>query len=151
MTDETHDDDGQDPDEAAAELFPNGALEGDALTRQGVFRKGLATELVVSLSRAEVPIRGKGLVNPDKYGRVLVTYLPGKLHELPIRQDEHDGARVTALKLTQDLRAMYVEDANDVAALIRSEFEALVAKDGAAATDLLAELRALATGIRAVA
>lgn len=150
MTDETHDDDGQDPDEGA-ELFPMGALEGDALTRQTIFRKGLPTQLVVSLSKAEVPIRGKGMVNPDKYGRALVTYLPGKLHELPIREDEQDGAKVTALKLTQDLRAMYVEDANDAEALIRAEFEALVAKDGAAATALLAELRGLATGVRAVA
>ncbi len=104
MTDETHDDDGQDPDEGAAELFPTGALEGDAVTPQSLIKKGLPTQLVVSLSKAEVPIRGKGLVDPNKC-------------------------------------AMYVEDANDVAALIRTEFEALVAKDGAAATALLAELR----------
>jgi len=36
-------------------------------------------------------------------------------------------------------------------ALIRSEFEALVAKDAPAAQALLGELRELATGIRAVA
>ncbi len=132
-------------------MFPSGALEGDAVTPQNLVKKGLPTKLVVSLSKAEVPIRGKGLVNPNKYGRAIVTYLPAKTHELPIREDEHDGAKVTGWKVTQDLRAMYVEDANDVAALIRSEFEALVASDGAAATALLAELRGMATGVRAVA
>lgn len=149
MTDDvTQDDGGQEPDE---ELFPSGALEGDAITPQNIVKKGLPIQLVVSLSKAEVPIRGKGLIDPNKYGRALVTYLPGKLHPLPIRQDEHDGAKVTSWKFTQDLRAMYVEDANDSAALIRTEFEALVAKDAPAAQVLLAELRELATGIRAVA
>jgi hypothetical protein len=149
MTDEaTHDED-QDPDEP--ELFPSGALEGDAITPQNIVKKGLPIQLTVSLSKAEVPIRGKGLIDPNKYGRALVTYLPGKLHPLPIRQDEHDGAKVTSWKFTQDLRAMYVEDANDSGALIRAEYEALVAKDPPAAQALLADLRELATGIRAVA
>lgn len=133
------------------EMFPTGSLPGDEISPQSLIKKGLPIELVVSLSKAEVPIRGNGLVNPNAYGQVLVTYLPGKLHELPIRQDEHDGAKVTGWKLTQDLRAMYVEDANDRAGLITAQFEALCATDGAGATALLANLRELATGLRAVA
>lgn len=146
MTDEP-DETGEPTEE---ELFPAGSLPGDDITPQSIVKKGLPTTLVVSLSRAEVPIRGKGLVNPNKYGQAIVTYLPGKLHELPIRQDEHDGAKVTGWKLTQDLRALYVEDANDKGALIRTQFEALTALDAAAATALLAELREMAPGLRAV-
>jgi hypothetical protein len=149
MTDETTPDDtGDEPDE---ELFPAGSLPGDDITPQTIVKKGLPAQLVVSLSKAEVPIRGDGLVNPNKYGRALVTYLPGKLHELPIRQDQNDGAKVTGWKLTQDLRAIFVEDANDSAEMVRTEFAAVMAQDGAAAQALLAELRELATGIRAVA
>lgn len=151
MTDEPQDDVQAEAEPTEAELFPAGSLPGDDITPQSIVKKGLPTQLVVALSRAEVPIRGNGLVNPNRYGQVLVTYLPGKLHELPIREDEHDGAKVTGWKLTQDLRAMYVEDANDRGQLIKAQFEALAAGDGAAATALLAELRTMATGIRAVA
>lgn len=149
MTDDTQIDD--DLDEPQTDLFPSGALDGDDVTPQNLVKKGLPTKLVVSLSKAEVPIRGKGLVNPNKYGRAIVTYLPAKTHELPIREDEHDGAKVTGWKVTQDLRAMYVEDANDVPALIRAEFEAFMALDANAAVALATELKETATGLRAVA
>lgn len=144
------------PDESTEEtteeeMFPAGSLPGDDITPQSIVKKGLPTTLVVSLSKAEVPIRGKGLVNPNKYGQVLVTYLPAKLHELPIRQDEHDGAKVTGWKLTQDLRALYVEDANDKAAVVRMLFEQVCADNAAAGVELATELREHATGLRAVA
>ena len=150
MADETQNTPDPD-DQTEEELFPAGSLPGDDITPQSIVKKGLPTKLVVALSKAEVPIRGNGLVNPNRYGQVLVTYLPGKLHELPIREDEHDGAKVTSWKLTQDLRAMYVEDANDRPALIRAQFEALCATDAAGAVALIADLKAVATGLRAVA
>ena len=146
MTDEP--DETEEPTEE--ELFPAGSLPGDDLNRQTVFKKNLPTTLVVSISKAAVPIRGAGLVNPGRFGRALITYLPSQLHELPLREDKDDPAKVTGLKLTQDLRAVFVTDANDAAGLIRSEFEVLAAEDTAAAVALLAELREMAPGLRAV-
>lgn len=148
MADEPQDDT-QEPEEE--ELFPNGSLDGDNLTRATIFHKGLPSTLHVSIGKAAVPIRGSGLVHPGRFGRALVTYLPGQLHELPLRDDDNDPAKVTGLKLTQDLRAVHVADANDAAGLIRSEFEVLVAEDAAAANALVAELKEMATGLRAVA
>lgn len=147
MTDQTNDADA-DPPPTESELFPNGSLAGDAVTPQTLVKRGLPVEVTVSLSKAEVPTTG-GLLDPSKAGRVLVSYLPATVHEVPQREGDEDT--LVGWKLRQDLRATFVEDANDEAALIRKEFAALIQLDGTAAKALLAELRDMATGIRAVA
>lgn len=138
-------------EEEAAELFPTGSLEGEGPSPQTLVKKGLPLELTVSLSRAEVPLRG-GLLDPNRYGRLLVTYLPGKVEEVPVRDDENDPARVTGWKLRQHVRATYVEAAADVPALIRAQFEQLAQAEPAAAGRLLDQLRELAAaGLREAA
>lgn len=144
MADEPQDE-AQEPEE---ELFPNGALAGDKVSPQTLVKRGLPVEVTVSLSKAEVPTKS-GLLDPTKAGRVLVSYLPATVHEVPQREGDDD--QLVGWKIRQDLRATFVEDANDESELIRSEFAALVALDGAAAQVLLGELREMATGMRAVA
>ncbi len=139
-------DTGEEPE--ADELFPKGSLAGDEVTAQTLVKRGLPVEVTVSLSKAEVPSKG-GLLNPNKAGRVLVSYLPGTVHEVPQRDGDED--ELVGWKIRQDLRATFVMDANDEQELIRSEFQALCLLDGSAARELLAELKAMATGIRAVA
>lgn len=141
------DDPQEDPDEAG-ELFPSGSLAGDDVSPQTLVKRGLPVEVTVSLSKAEVPTKS-GLVDPNKAGRVLVSYLPGTVHEVP--QREGDDNRLVGWKIRQDLRATFVEDANSEQDVIRSEFAALMTLDPPAAQTLLAELRELASSLRAVA
>jgi hypothetical protein len=126
------------------ELFPLGSLEGDSVTPQTYVRKGLPITVTASLMSAEVPNRG-GLLKPDRYGRLLITYLPGKKDDVPLREDRTDAAKVTGYKLRQHLRVTYVQDANDPAALIAQEFEGLLATEPEAAGALLERLTAKTT------
>lgn len=123
------------------ELFPMGSLPGDDVTPSKLIKRGLPLEITVALSRAEVPVGGGGLFNPDKKGRALVSYLPGAVHEVPSRDGDDDT--VTSWKARQDLRVTYVEHANDEAALILKEFEALMALDEAGAGRVLDTLTQL--------
>lgn len=125
------------------ELFPQGSLPGEGVTVQTYAKKGLPTELRVSLSKTEVPLRGSGVPDPNKFGRAIVTYLPGKKHELPLREDANDPAKTTGFKVTVDLRVTHVADANDTAGLIRTEWEVLLAQDETAAAGLFAEMRTM--------
>jgi hypothetical protein len=123
------------------EMFPLGTLSGDDLTPQKVVKRGLPVETTVALSRAEVPTSG-GLMDPDKAGRCLVSYVPGKIEEVP--QRDGDEAKVVGWKIRQHLRATYVQPAGDEADLIRAEFGALLELDSSAAGALLDELRSMA-------
>lgn len=131
--------DGVAPEE---ELFPMGTLEGEGPTAQTIIKKGAATEVTVSLSKAEVPNPGGGLFDPNQYGRALVTFLPGPHHPLPVRNDKADPAKVTGWKIRQDLRVVHVAGADNAAGLIETEFEALLSDDAAAAGALLDRLTA---------
>lgn len=123
-----------------AELFPVGSLAGDSVTAQTLVRRGLPTAVTVSLAMAEVPTKD-GLVDPNRSGRVLVSYVPGKVEHVPERDD--DG-KVKGWKLRQHLRPTFVADANDETSVARNAFAALLATDAPAAGALLAELRQLA-------
>lgn len=123
------------------ELFPKGSLPGDDITPQSIVKRGLPTTLMVSLMKAEVPFRGKGLADPNRFTRVLVQCLPAKVNELPLREDKADPAKVTGWKVTQELRVVHVATADEPAALMRSEFEVLLAEEPKAAGALLEELR----------
>lgn len=125
------------------ELFPQGSLPGEGVTPQTYVKKGLPVELMVALSKAEVPLRGAGVPDPNKFGRAIVTYLPGKKHDLPLREDANDPAKVTGYKLTVDLRVTHVADANDTAALILNEWEVLLAQDESGAAGLFATMRSM--------
>lgn len=131
-------------EQEAEEMFPAGTLEGEGPDIRTIVKKGLPTTLEFSLSKAAVPARGAGLYDPNKQGRALVTFLPGKHHPLPLREDDADPNKVTGWKVTQDLRVVHVEQASDVPALIRSQFELLAAGDAAAAGRLLDQLQELA-------
>jgi hypothetical protein len=126
------------------EMFPVGSLEGEGPDIRTLVKKGLPVELHFSLSKAEVPNRGTGLFDPNKYGRALVTFLPAAAPALPLRGDDGDPAKVTGWKVTQNLRVTHVQAATDVAALVRSEFEALAATDPVGAGRLLDQLQELA-------
>lgn len=126
---------GQDEDEGT--LFPAGSFEGDRVTAQALVTRGTGTVTTVALSRAEVPSKG-GLLNPNKSGRVLVSYAPGKVEYVPQRDE---AQRIESWKLRQHLRATFVVDANDEAGLIRSEFANLVRLDVRAAAELLDEMQ----------
>lgn len=133
--------------EHAEELFPAGSLEGDAKTPQNIIRKGLPVKVTASIGKAEVPMPTGGLLDPDKAGRVLVSYAHAKNED--VREEE--GGKTIGWKIRQHLRATYVEPANDEAALIRREFEALLALDAERAGGLLDELKALAAEALAAA
>lgn len=125
------------------ELFPLGSLPGDDITPQTLVKRGLPTTLMVSLMRAKVPFRGKGLADPNRFGRALVQYLPAKVNELPLREDKGDPAKVTGWELTQELRVVHVATADEPEDLIRTEFQVLLAEDAKAAAALFAELRGM--------
>jgi hypothetical protein len=127
------------------EMFPSGSLDGEGVTPQTYVRKGLPTELRVALSKAEVPLRGSGVPNPNQFGRAIITYLPGAQKALPVREDKNDPAKVTGHKVTVDLRVTHVADANDTAGLVRTEFEVLLAQEPNRAAALLDELRSMVT------
>lgn len=130
---------GVEPD--AAELFPRGTVAGDSKAPSQLIRKGLPVAITAALSRAEVPLVG-GLVDPDKAGRVLVSFAFAKQEEVPTERDE--TGRVIGWKIRQHLTASHVKPAGDEAALIRSEFEALLTLDPRRAGALLDELQAIA-------
>jgi hypothetical protein len=124
-----------------AELFPMGSLEGDEVTPQSIIKRGAPVEVTVSLSKAEVPLRGSGLLDPNRSGRVLVSFIPGVLEEVPKREDAGDPNKVTGWKIRQNLRAVYVRPATNDADLIRAAFDSLMADDAAGAGALLDALR----------
>lgn len=145
----TDDDDLTRADRAAAgeheqvddlELFPTGTLDGDGPTPQTLVKKGMPVELTVSLMKAEVPNRG-GLIDPDQVGRALVTYLPAKVDEVPVRGDDD---KVKSWKIRQNLRVTYVEAASDTAGLIVKLFDELQATSPSEAGALLDRLQAAA-------
>jgi hypothetical protein len=123
-------------EESEAELFPQGSLAGDDLTPQKLIKRGLPTEVTVSIGKAEVPMPAGGLMDPGKSGRVLVSYAFFKNEEVAQREN----GDIVGWKIRQHLKATYVQQANDEAALIRSEFDALIALDEAAAGRLLDDL-----------
>lgn len=134
------DDEAEQPSES--ELFPLGSLDGDEVTPQKVVKKGLPTTITVSLSKAEVPVKGGGMLNHDAQGRVLVTHLPAKIEEIPQRDDDN-STRITGWKIRQNLRAVHVRRADNAADMVRFFFEELLATDPMAAQALAGELSQL--------
>ena len=123
---------------APEELFPLGSLQGDELTPQKLIKRGLPVEVTVAMGTAEVPVQGGGLLDPDRAGRVLVSYEFAKNVEVPQRED----GRIVGWKVRQMLRPTYVQQAKDEGALIREEFAHLLALDQKAAGALLDDLGA---------
>lgn len=123
----------------AEELFPLGALEGDELTPQKLIKRGLPVEVTVALGTAEVPVKGQGLLDPEKSGRVLVTFAFWKNIEVPTVEE----GRIVGWKIRQMLRPTFVAQANEEAPLVRAEFEKLLALDPVRAGALLDELQAV--------
>lgn len=128
-----------DDDADQPELFPMGTLEGEGITPQRLIKKGLPVEVTVSIGKAEVPMPSGGLMDPNKSGRALVSYVFGKNEDIP----QFEDGNIVGWKIRQNLRATYVQNANDEAELIRREFEALMALDGEAAGRVLDELKTL--------
>ena len=98
-----------DPDE------PVFALDGDRqLTLAGLGGRGaarnVAIEAEVSLMSASVPCRG--LIDPDKQGQLLVSYVPAGYRYVPVRE----GEKIVKWKLRMYLRPMYVEEFVDAEA-----------------------------------
>lgn len=124
--------DGEEP-----EFFPLGSLEGDGVTAQTLVKKGLPMEVTVAIGSAEVPVPGGGLLDPNKGGRVMVSYAYWKTIEVPTVED----GKIVGWKVRQMLRAAYVAQANDEARLVRDEFEALLALDPVRAGQVLDQLR----------
>lgn len=131
------------PEKTEEELFPEGSLAGDNITPQNLVKKGLPVELRVSLTKAEVPVKGSGLFDPNRYGRALVTFLPAPVTETPVREHKTDTAQVTGWKLSQSLRVTYVADASDTTELVRSEFEALLETEPEVAAALAEQIAAM--------
>lgn len=114
-------------DEDAGEMFPLGSLTGDNLTLAKIL-KGTPDELTVSLRSAEVPVTG-GLLDPRNFGRVLVTYEVEKVENVILRKE----GEMTGWKAREVLRPTYVSDANNLDALVISEFSKIVQTDAQAA------------------
>lgn len=122
------------------EMFPAGTLEGEGPSARTIIKQGQPVTLEFSLSKAAVPSRGTGLFDPNKLGRALVTFLPGKFEPLPLREDDADPNKVTGWKVTQNLRVTHVDPASDVPSLVRSQFQMLAEGYAGAAAQLHAQL-----------
>ena len=89
------------------------ALEGDKpLTLAGLGRRGVPIESEVSIMSASVPVRG--LIDPDKPGRLVISYEPQKYEYVPVR--DRGNATITGWKLRQHLRVTYIEPVIEVEA-----------------------------------
>lgn len=87
------------------ELFPLGSLEGDGKSLKTLLRGGLPVEVTTSILSAEVPIRGGGLLDPERAGKVLVSYEVAKVETVLIREE----GKIVKAKIRQVLRPTYVE------------------------------------------
>lgn len=121
-----------DDEQDQPELFPMGSLEGDDLTPARMIKKGLPVEVTASIGKAEVPLRG-GMIDPNKRGRVLVSYRFHKNEDIAQIEDNE----IVGWKIRQNLKATYVAQANSEEDLISIEFANLLALDQAAAGRLL--------------
>ena len=82
------------------------ALEGDKpLTGAGLVKRGTPIDSEVSLMSASVPC--KGLIDPDKPGRLVVTYESAGYVFKP--QRDRGNQSITGWTLRQQLRPIYVE------------------------------------------
>lgn len=140
---------GEQPPEAE-ELFPMGALDGDGVTPQNMIPKGANVALTVSIGSAKVPLKGGGLLDHRKFGRVLTTYRVKSNVPVYHHGDSKDKAKVTGYELTQNLEAVHVEHANNVEALVEREFADLLAADSEAAGRLLTRMTRAAAEVGAV-
>lgn len=125
------------------EMFPVGSIAGEGPSPQSLVNKGLPIELTVSMSRAEVPMTGQGLLDPNEGGRLLVSILPGKVDYVPVREDKDDPDRVSKWKIRQNVRVTYTQQVADIPSLIRSLYEELAAGSRSDAEHLLQQLHDL--------
>lgn len=130
-----------DPIDDPESLFPDGFMDGDEWNLDRVRKSKLPIEVTVSLSKAEVPLRG-GLPDPGKVGRLSVRTGGGKFETIPIYEDEE----IIGWKIRAHRRAMYVEPMGDPDEVIRLEFERLMMSDRQSAAVLADELVRLASG-----
>lgn len=126
---------GHDPEDEGV-MFPLGSVAGDNLTLSKML-KGSPDEMTVSLRSAEVPVNG-GFLDPRNFGRVLVTYEVQKVESVILREE----GEMTGWKAREILRPTYVTDANNIGALVGSEFGKLIESDLDGAGRLLDELQA---------
>jgi hypothetical protein len=145
------DDDGstEEGQEATAELFEHGSLQGEGVTPQSRVPKGANPMLRAVMGQAEVPLRD-GLRNPNRIGRALVTFRVRGDKTVYLHDDSDDPTKITGHKIVQQLDALYVDSADDSAALVRREFADLLGADASAAGDLLRELSQQAAEVGAV-
>jgi hypothetical protein len=127
--------------ETVEELFPVGAVDGDGVSLKQLVKPGHKVETTAALSRAEVPLRN-GLPDPSRRLRMLVTGIPGKVHSLPLREDDGKPEAVTGWKLAQDVRVDHVENVPlTERELILNRFAAIVDESPSAAGGLLDDLQ----------
>jgi len=89
------------------------ALEGDRpLTGAGLVKRGLPIEAEVSLMSASVPCRG--LLDPEKIGKLIVTFEPSGYVFKPQRDRANDS--ITGWTLRMQVRPVYVEALTEVLA-----------------------------------
>jgi hypothetical protein len=98
------------------ELFPAGVLDGDPKrTLKTLIRAGANVAVTASLTKAEVPMRGIGLFDPESTTQVLVTVEPGEVTSVPEKEsDGAGGKKITGWKLRQQLRAVHVQHAGEM-------------------------------------
>jgi len=135
-----HGDGGPEVDEPQAEMFPAGVLDGDAKTLKTLIRSGLPVETTIAMRSAEVPNRG-GLLDPERSGKVLVTFEPDKYDVVPVREGEPGNKRIASWKVRQMIRPTYVEGVDAATGDIEAAFEVLLDGDPNAAGALLDRLQ----------
>jgi hypothetical protein len=135
----------KDAEEAAEELFPIGALEGDETTLGSLVKPGQTNEVTVSMMTAEVPSPRGGLLSPDRDHLLLVTTEHAGYTEIPKREgDRVNGKTVVGWKTRQNLRPVYVERVNGEAGAIEAAFTDLLRANEQDAMALLDRMRARA-------
>lgn len=123
-------------DDEDPELFPLGQVTGGEKTLKNLIPPSASVKSTVSLASAEVP-GAKGIFDPEKEGRLLVSFALGKVETLPLREE----GKVVGWKVRQTLIPTFVERVDADGAMIEGAFETMLAHDEKAAAKLLDKLR----------
>lgn len=127
-----------------AQLFPMGSLEGDGVSANKLVKPGEAVKVELSMRAASVPVTGKGLIDPRRDRKLLVTVEPGKVEQVPQR----DEGKVVSWIARQTLRPIYIEAVQGgTAGDLEGLFAELLDSDPKAAASALDAMQAKAVAV----
>ena len=129
--------------EPEPELFPIGSVDGDqGVTIKTLIKSGQEVQFTMSMRSAEVPVRGQGMLHPDREAALLVRVEPGKAELVPVREGEAGEKRITGWKVRQQLRPVHILRVEAKGADIEAGFRELCSGDARQAAQVLDRMQA---------